>query len=76
MPLVETPTLAFDPKKLRETWLADLTVAMEKHMRSDAFLEWLRHALITTTHAQVLLKLTKHAIANVRGPVEGTAHAK
>ena len=74
--MLRTP--AFDPKKLREKWLADLTDAAEKHMRSDAFLEWLRHALVATTYAQVLWrrKSLLHTIANVRGPVGGTSHAQ
>jgi hypothetical protein len=69
---------AFDPKKLREKLLADLTSALEKHMRSEAFLEWLRQALIATTHTQVLLsrKSVLHTISNVRGSLGGTSHAK
>jgi hypothetical protein len=35
----------YDPRQLRNAWLADLTRSMDVYLRSPAFLDWLRASL-------------------------------
>src|SRR4051794_17998699 len=58
----------FDLWKMRERWLAALTVSIDDYMRSGAFLEGLRFVMSTTTQAQLFWKSTTMTRTTANGP--------
>lgn len=47
--------MLWNPKKLLDYWLTDMTHVMDRYMRSPAFLEWLRHSV--ALHARISSQL-------------------
>jgi hypothetical protein len=46
--------LLFDPRRLRQCWLAELSRALDLYLRSPVFLEWLRCSLTAMNEARSL----------------------